>query len=316
MKCLVTGAAGFIGSTLAARLVSDGHDVLGLDSLTDYYDIYFKRVNIEPLAGRCNFRFIQEDLNHVDLSQVLNGVDIVFHQAGQPGVRRSWGSDFGSYLHNNVHATQRLLEAALRVGTVARVVYASSSSVYGNADHYPVVEVDPLHPHSPYGVTKLAGENLCSLYASNYGLSTVSLRYFTVYGPRQRPDMAIRKFITAILAGEQIVVNGDGCQTRDFTYVEDVVAANLSAAVGQCPPGTVLNVAGGSHLSVAQVIEEVESATGSSAQVHYTGAVAGDVGSTAGSTAAIEHTLGWRATTSFREGLDEQVRWMKQKVVD
>ena len=226
MKALVTGAAGFIGSTLSARLLADGWDVTGIDALTPYYDPALKRANLERLGGA--FTFVQEDLRTADLDALLDGVDVVFHEAGQPGVRASWGDEFGIYLDANVAATQALLEAAKRAPGLQRLVYASSSSVYGDAARFPVLEVDLPQPVSPYGVTKLAAEHLCSLYASNFGVPTVSLRYFTVFGPRQRPDMAFTRFLTAVRDDRPITLYGTGEQIRDFTYVDDVVEANVA----------------------------------------------------------------------------------------
>ena len=201
MKALVTGVAGFIGSTLAKQLLSDGHEVIGIDALTDYYEVSIKRHNLAGI-GRERFTFHHGDLNGLDLDDLLSGVDWVFHQAGQPGVRMSWGEDFAIYVRENVLATQRLLEAARRAPSLQRLVYASSSSVYGNADTYPTPETARTQPLSPYGVTKLAAEQLCSLYAANFGLPTVSLRYFTVYGPGQRTDMAFTRFVRAAVLDE------------------------------------------------------------------------------------------------------------------
>ena len=226
MRALVTGAAGFVGSTLARRLLADGHDVVGVDSVNDYYDRQLKRANLGRLAST-GFQFVEADLNAVDLRSLLAGTEVVFHDAGQPGVRSSWGSEFDRYVTDNVRATQRLLEAALHADRLRRFVFASSSSVYGDAERYPTEETDRPQPLSPYGVTKLAAEHLCTLYARNHGLPTVSLRFFTVYGPRQRPDMAFTRFCRAVSDGRQIEVYGTGEQVRDFTYVDDVVEANL-----------------------------------------------------------------------------------------
>ena len=243
MTVMVTGVAGFVGSALARRLLADGEQVVGVDALTDYYDPALKKANLATIPQE-GFTFVEGDLNALDLDALLDGVVVVFHEAGQPGVRASWGDDFATYVNANVLATQRLLEAARRAPALRRLVYASSSSVYGNALAYPTTEDDLPRPHSPYGVTKLAGEHLCTLYARNFDVPTVSLRYFTVYGPGQRPDMAFTVFIRAAQAGRPMEVFGSGQQVRDFTFVDDVVDANLRAAVGDVAPGSVFNVSG------------------------------------------------------------------------
>jgi nucleoside-diphosphate-sugar epimerase len=308
MHTLVTGAAGFVGSHLTKRLRDEGYDVIGVDSFTDYYDIALKRANAEA-AIRAGVKFIEGDLNVVDLNSMLDGVDVIFHLAGQPGVRSSWGSDFSTYTYCNIETTQRLLEASRGSRTLQRLVYASSSSVYGNAKRYPTSENDRPQPVSPYGVTKLAAEHLCSLYATSFDVPTVSLRYFTVYGPGQRPDMAFTRFAMAAVRGDEITVYGSGEQTRDFTFVDDVVEANLLAATRDVSPGTVLNVAGGSHTSVNEVLQIFEELAGSKLSVTRVKAVAGDVRRTGGDTAAIRSVLGWRPTMSLREGIARQFGW-------
>ena len=234
---LVTGSAGFIGSHTTERLLDDGHRVRGVDCFTDNYDPALKRANVSLVAGRPGFEFVETDLVTVDPVELLDGVDHVLHLAGQPGVRDSWSDGFDVYLQRNITATQRLLEAA-RGTDLVRFAAASSSSVYGNAESYPTTEAALPAPVSPYGVTKLAAEQLCSLYASNFGVPTVSLRYFTVYGPRQRTDMALRRMIDLTLAGQPFVLYGDGSVARSFTYVADVVEANL-AALRRRSPGNV-----------------------------------------------------------------------------
>lgn len=308
MKALVTGSAGFIGSTLAARLLSEGHSVVGVDSFTDYYDPSFKRANTARLSSP-NFTLVEADLLRMDLEPLLDGVDVVFHQAGQPGVRASWGADFRTYSDSNINVTQRLLEAARQLGTLERFVYASSSSVYGNAERYPTQEGDTPLPVSPYGVSKLAGEHLCTLYASNFGLKTVSLRYFTVYGPRQRPDMAFTRFVRAAIAGETIRIFGSGEQIRDFTYVDDIVHANLLAATVPLAPGAVLNVSGGSSISVNGVLELLAPLVGRPLDIEYVAAVAGDVARTGGDARLITQLLHWDPLVDIREGLGEQLAW-------
>lgn len=311
MKALVTGVAGFIGSNIARRLLADGHDVVGVDALTDYYDPQIKRSNLRR-ADDSRFRFVEGDLNTLDLASLLADTEVVFHEAGQPGVRSSWGRDFGRYASDNICATQRLLEEARQSGSLRRFVYASSSSVYGNAERYPTEETDRPQPVSPYGVTKLAAEHLCSLYAHNYGLPTVSLRYFTVYGPGQRPDMAFTRFCRWVHAGSPIQLYGTGEQIRDFTYVDDVVEANLrvgDADTAQVPAGAVYNVAGGSSVSMNEVLELLGTISGKEVRVERSAAVPGDVLRTGGTTDAIRRATGWDPKVGLREGLEEQYRW-------
>ena len=311
MKALVTGVAGFIGSNIARRLLADGHDVVGVDALTDYYDPQIKRSNLRR-ADDPRFRFVEGDLNTLDLASLLADTEVVFHEAGQPGVRSSWGRDFGRYASDNICATQRLLEEARQAGSLRRFVYASSSSVYGNAERYPTEETDRPQPVSPYGVTKLAAEHLCSLYAHNYGLPTVSLRYFTVYGPGQRPDMAFTRFCRWVHAGSPIQLYGTGEQIRDFTYVDDVVEANLrvgDADTAQVPAGAVFNVAGGSSVSMNEVLELLGTISGKEVRVERSAAVPGDVLRTGGSIDAIQRATGWDPKVGVREGLEEQYRW-------
>jgi UDP-glucuronate 4-epimerase len=311
MKILVTGAAGFVGSTLSKRLVDEGHTVIGVDSLTDYYDVALKMANLAriPASG---FTFVHEDLNSIDLTSMLSDVEIIFHEAGQPGVRKSWGADFSVYTAANVDATQRLLEAARYAPRLRRLVYASSSSVYGNAERYPTSEIDRPEPVSPYGVTKLAAEHLCSLYASNFGVPTVSLRYFTVYGPRQRSDMAFTRFVRSAITGDEITIYGSGEQIRDFTYVDDVVEANILAGFGNAAPGSVFNVAGGTSISVNGVLRIIADLNGAPLNVKYVEGVAGDVFRTGGDTTAIEEALGWRATVPLETGLARQFEWARE----
>jgi nucleoside-diphosphate-sugar epimerase len=304
---LVTGVAGFIGSALARRLIADGEQVRGIDALTAYYDPARKKANLMTIPTH-GFTFVHADLNAVDLDQLLDGVTAVFHEAGQPGVRGSWEADFPLYLQANVLATQRLLEAARRADSLRRLVLASSSSIYGNAVIYPTTEACLPRPHSPYGVTKLAAEHLCTVYADNFGVPTVSLRYFTVYGPGQRPDMAFDRFIRAALLDEPIRVYGSGRQIRDFTYVDDVVEANLRAAAADVPPGSVFNVSGGTSVSVNEVLDILSGIVGRSLHVEYMAAVAGDVERTGGSADKIEAMLGWRPRVDIESGLRAQWR--------
>jgi UDP-glucuronate 4-epimerase len=306
MRALVTGAAGFIGSHLVERLVEDGWDVVGIDNLTPYYDVAQKRANLEQVEARSGLRLEQVDLLTADLDSLLEGVEVVFHQAGQPGVRASW-DDFGSYADQNVMATQRLLAAA--PPSLERFVFASSSSVYGNASSYPTHEQMLPRPQSPYGVTKLAAEHLCGVYARTMGVHTVSLRYFTVFGPRQRPDMAMHRLIRAALAGTSFPLFGSGEQVRDFTYVGDVAEANLRAATADVAPGTVMNIAGGGATTLLEVISIIEGLTGTPIDLERQGNQAGDVERTGGSTDAARAALDWEPSVPLAEGLARQITW-------
>jgi UDP-glucuronate 4-epimerase len=308
MRALVTGAAGFVGSTLARQLLREGHEVIGVDALTDYYEVSIKERNLAAIP-RERFTFHRANLNDMDLSKLLSGVEWIFHQAGQPGVRKSWGEDFSIYVRENVQATQRLLEAARHSAALQRLVYASSSSIYGNAECYPTPETARPQPVSPYGVTKLAAEHLCSLYAKSFGVPTVSLRYFTVYGPGQRTDMAFTRFIRAAILDEVIAIYGTGEQIRDFTYIDDIVRANILAATGDPPPGSVFNVAGGSNVSVNETLDILGGLSGGHLKIDYQDTVAGDVFRTGADTARIEDALGWKASVSIEEGLGHHFEW-------
>jgi UDP-glucose 4-epimerase len=309
-RMVVTGAAGFIGSHLCDALVAGGHDVTGIDCFTDYYDPAQKRANLSALANERRFQLIDESLSTVDLARVLDGASVVFHLAAQAGVRRSWGTDFEHYIEHNIRATQRLLEAMK--GTAVRLVYSSSSSVYGETSHLPMREDHPVRPRSPYGVTKLAGEALCLLYGENHGLPVACLRYFTVYGPRQRPDMAFHRFIRATLAGEPIDVYGSGTQTRDFTYVSDAVAANLAAAE-YAGAETVFNIGGGSRVSLNTVIDLIGTLCGRAANARYSEPQAGDVTHTYADISRAAGELGYAPRIGIEEGLRREVEWLDAK---
>ena len=313
MRALVTGGAGFIGSTLTERLLGEGHEVTVVDAFTDYYEPSWKRANLAAIGEQEGLEVVEGDLCHLDLGPLLEGVDCVWHLAGQPGVRLSWSDGFGAYVERNINATQRLLEAAKAAGT-PRIVYASSSSVYGNAERYPTLETDRPEPYSPYGVTKLAAEHLCNLYASNWGVPTVSLRYFTVYGPRQRPDMAHHRLIEAALDQTSFPMFGDGSQERAFTYVGDVVDATLRGGVTpDVEPGTVLNVSGRFSCTLAELVDMVGEAVGQPVPVDRQDAQPGDATKTGGSTERIEEVLGWQARTSLQEGIAAQVAWHRAR---
>lgn len=307
MRALITGGAGFIGSTLAERLVSEGWDVMCVDRLSPYYAVASKRLNTRSIED-AGAQFEHADLLSCDLEALLEGVDVIFHQAGQPGVRASWGETFTEYSRDNILATQALLEAA-KSANVGRIVFASSSSVYGDNEDFPFTERSLPKPRSPYGVTKLAAEHLMSLYAANFGLHTCSLRYFTVYGPRQRPDMAIHRLIDCALTGKPFLMNGDGSQERDFTYVDDIVEANILAATRPVPAGSVLNIGGGSVVTLAEVIAIIEDATGRSIEVEQVGDQPGDVRRTGADTQSAEEILGWQPRTSLVDGIRAQVAW-------
>jgi len=309
-RALVTGVAGFIGSTLAEALVSDGFHVRGVDSFTSYYDPVLKRRNLERLAGDEAFELIEADLRQGDLTPLVRDCDVVYHHAAQPGVRLSWATGFAEYDSNNVLATQRLLEAS-RDASLRRFVFASSSSVYGNAPRYPTVETDLPRPHSPYGVTKLAAEHLCGLYAENWGIPTVALRYFTVYGPRQRPDMAIQRLLQLGLSGGEFSMYGDGTQRRDFTFVGDVVRANLCAGEADVAPGTVINIAGGSQISMSDLVDLAARTIGRPINVVMTASQPGDVRATGGAIDRAKALLGWEPVTSLSDGLSAQVEWQQ-----
>jgi len=308
--CLVTGVAGFIGSTLAERLLDAGHKVVGVDALTDYYAPELKRRNLEELLGRPGFTFHEENLLSANLSDRLRGIDVVYHLAAQPGVRKSWGSTFGTYLDNNLAATQRLLDAVRDV-PITRFVFASSSSVYGSATELPVHETTLPRPISPYGVTKLAAEHLCGVYAQAFGVPAVSLRYFTVYGPRQRPDMAFNRFVRAILEDDEIELYGDGEQTRDFTFVSDAVAATVAAAGADLGSagGQMYNVGGGSRVTLNHVVGLLERITGKRARIRRQPAQPGDARDTFADCSAARADLGYQPAVALEAGLEALVRW-------
>ncbi len=308
MRALVTGAAGFIGSHLSAALLDSGASVTGIDSFTDYYSRAIKEANLGTVKGRPGFNFVEAALQDVDLTALLTGVTHVFHLAGQAGVRKSWGGDFDVYIRDNIQATQRLLEAVARM-PIQKYVYSSSSSVYGNHVPLPMREDTYLQPLSPYGVTKLAGEHLGNLYCANHGVPAVSLRYFTVYGPRQRPDMAFQRFLTAARDGTPITMYGDGEQTRDFTFVADIVAANMAAAV-QGRPGSVYNIGGGSRVTLNHVLDLIRNVTGKTIEVRREPEQKGDMRHTYADTSAARRDLEFSPRVTLENGLDQQYRWL------
>ena len=307
MKYLVTGCAGFIGSHLVDKLLEEGYEVIGIDCFTDYYSRKIKEANISNALNHKNFEFIEEDILEMN---VFHEVDYVFHEAAQAGVRASWGKNFEIYTRNNIEATQKLLEFYKDL-SIKKFVYASSSSVYGDAE-LPMRENSLLKPVSPYGVTKLAGENLCYLYWKNYSVPTISLRYFTVYGPRQRPDMAIHKFVKAILNDDNILIFGDGEQTRDFTYVDDAVEANILAAESDSV-GSVFNIGGGSRISVNELIKIMENIIGTKVKIKTIEKQKGDVRNTWADVNKAKADLGWTSKVEIEEGLKRFVDWWKVK---
>lgn len=306
MRALITGVAGFIGSNLADRLLGDGHEVVGVDCFTDYYDAGVKRANIAQALDHDSFSLVDEDLFTCDLDRLLDGIDVVFHQAGQPGVRLSWAEGFDTYARLNVLTTQRLLEA-VKSKPLDRFVYASSSSVYGAAERYPTQEIDVPAPMSPYGVTKLAAEHLCSLYHRNFDVPTTSLRYFTVYGPRQRPDMATHRLIDSALNGTEFVMFGDGSQIRDFTFVSDAVAANIAAATAPDAIGEILNIGGGSAATMHDVVAAVTSAADAAPNITFGDKVPGDVFRTGADISRAAAVLGWKPSVRLTDGITRQV---------
>lgn len=309
MSVLVTGAAGFIGSTLADALTRRGDEVIGLDCFTDYYGRDIKESNLAPLRARSNFRFVEDTIQSAPLDALLEGVTHIYHLAAQAGVRKSWGQDFLTYTTNNVDATQRLLEA-VKNRPLTRVVYASSSSVYGDGVPIPMREDAYVQPLSPYGVTKLAAEHLCLLYTANYNVPTVSLRFFTVYGPKQRPDMGFHRFIKAALTGTPITLYGDGEQTRDFTFVDDIVAA-LMAAGDRGRAGAVYNIGGGSRVSINQVLAQIEHIAGRPLDIRREPAQKGDMRDTFADTSLARTELGFAPRTSLADGLRAEYAWLR-----
>lgn len=312
MKALITGVAGFIGSTLAGHLLGQGASVTGVDCFTDYYPRADKERNLAGLLGTPGFRFVETTIQAADLPSLLGEATHVFHLAAQAGVRKSWGRDFDVYTVNNIEATQVLLEACVGSG-IERLVYASSSSVYGDDTPLPMRETAVPAPLSPYGVTKLAAEHLCNLYHANHGVPCVSLRYFTVFGPRQRPDMAFHRFLKAALAGEPIRLFGDGGQTRDFTFVGDIVQATAAAAT-RGVPGGVYNVGGGARVSVNQVLDIIERVVGRPIEVRREPKQKGDMRDTSADTTRARADLGFAPSVSVEQGLRAEYEWLSERM--
>lgn len=307
MRALVTGAAGFIGSHLAEGLLKLGWEVKAIDSFTDYYSRKIKENNLKNLKENKNFSFQEGNLLELDLKKDLEEIGYLFHLAAQPGVRKSWGKNFGIYIRNNIAVTQRLLEE-VKEFPLKKFILASSSSVYGESP-LPMREDNVLKPISPYGVTKLASENLGYLYYKSFKVPAITLRYFTVYGPRQRPDMAFHRFVKSLLNGEEIVIYGDGEQTRDFTYVTDTVEATIKAAQSEVT-GEIINIGGGAQVTVNETLKILEEITRKKARVKYIEKQRGDVLHTFANISKAKRLLNYQPKVELREGLEKEVEWL------
>ncbi|PIE52230.1 UDP-glucose 4-epimerase [Candidatus Fermentibacteria bacterium] len=311
---VITGCAGFIGSTLTDLLISRNERIIGIDAFRDYYDPEIKRRNIKKASRSSAFSLLEGSISSklTDLDAALSKTDsvVVYHLAAQAGVRKSWGSDFHIYTRDNIQETQTLLEWASKRNRLENFIYASSSSVYGIPVNLPMVEDSTVPvPHSPYGVTKLAAENLVRLYSSNMGIPSVSLRFFTVYGPRQRPDMAFNRFIRAGLNNKPVGIFSDGSQTRDFTFVNDIVNGLVLAA--SCTDGSVMNLGGGNRVTLLSAINTLSNLLDSPLQLDFLPSQNGDVPDTWASTDLARKKLGWTPETSLEEGLALEIDWLK-----
>lgn len=311
MRALVTGGAGFVGTTLSEQLLANGDEVVALDAMRPYYETSIKRSHVAELDGRAGYRFVEGDLLHVDLDELLDGIDTVFHLAAQPGVRASWAAGFDQYVQDNLLATQRVLEALHRRADPARLIYASSSSIYGDHVEGESSETDVPRPHSPYGVTKLAAEHLCDTYAANFGVPTVMLRYFTVYGPRQRPDMGMHRLVTAGITGGSFPLFGDGSQVRSFTFVGDVARATRAAADATVPSGSIINVAGSESITMIELIDLIGELVGTELNIDRKPPQVGDVRRTGGRIDRARELLGWEPEVTLRDGLTQQIERLR-----
>jgi UDP-glucose 4-epimerase len=309
MKCLVTGAAGFIGSHLSERLIKDGYDVIGIDKFTSYYSRKLKENNLKDLVQNKKFTFLKGDILKLNLKRIVKDVDYIYHLAAQPGVRASWGSNFKVYIDNNVLATQVLLEAIKDNKNLKKFVFASSSSIYGDTVFLPINEEVLPKPVSPYGVTKLSAENLCYLYWKNYGVPVVSLRYFSVYGPRQRPDMAFNIFINNILKGKPLPIFDEN-STRDYTYVSDIVNGTILSAKSNFT-GEVFNLGGGNRISLKEVIAIISSIMGIKPKFEIRGSQKGDVNHTWADITKAKKLLNFIPKVKIEEGLRQEIDWIK-----
>lgn len=308
MRAIITGVAGFIGSILCERLLGDGWEVVGVDCFRDYYDPSIKRRNLEACLKNERFTFIEEDLSLSSFTFLKEG-DYVFHLAAQPGVRKSWGREFDYYIRDNILATQRLLER-LREIRITKLIFASSSSVYGQSNNFPLKEDSITRPFSPYGVTKLAAENLAILYSGNYGVPAVSLRFFTVFGRRQRPDMAFHKAMKAALLGEEFPMYGDGSQVRDFTHVDDTVQGIILAA-DRGKPGEIYNLGSSREITLAEALKMIEKIAGRKIKIKRLDVARGDVRKTLASIEKAHKDLGYEPKKSMEEGIEEEWNWIK-----
>ena len=307
---IVTGVGGFIGSNLAERLLKEEYKVIGIDCFTDYYSKKIKLKNLSNFIKNKEFNFIEEDLISVDFDSLFKKDTVLFHEAGQPGVRASWGQQFETYVKDNILVTQRILESAKKMNNLKKIVMASSSSIYGNQEG--IMEENSTLPKtiSPYGATKLAAENLGYLYYENFGLPVTSLRYFTVYGPKQRPDMAFFKFIMANLSEEKIELFGDGSQKRDFTFISDIVEANIKTLENDVE-GEILNVGGGSVRSIKEVLDIISRETGKDNKIIFKNKEKGDVQKTEANVKNIEKKLNFKPKIMLEKGLPLQIEWLK-----
>ena len=311
MKCLVTGCAGFVGSHLTEALLARGDHVVGIDALVPFYPVWMKQRNLAPLLEHPHFTFVEGDLATMDLKPWLEDVDVIFHLAGQPGVRDSWGPQFQAYTRNNVTATERLLHAAVGA-SLKRFIFAGSSSVYGDSPEMPWREDTCPQPRSPYAITKLAAEHLCRSYHLDFQVPTVVVRFFTVYGPRQRPDMAFHKFLKAAWLDEPIPLYGNGKQTRDFTFVSDIIAGTLAAAEREGAVGQVFNLGGGSRIVLLELLELVREVTGKPVRIQKLARQAGDVRHTWADISRSRQVLGYEPAVSLEEGLRQEYAWIQQ----
>ena len=307
-RVLVTGCAGFIGSHLCERLAAAGCEIVGVDCFTDYYDRVTKEQNLRRLLELPQFTFVPADLSEDDLTGLLDGVSHVIHLAGQPGVRLSFGTGFATYVRHNVLATQRLLEQAV-VSPVTRFAYASSSSVYGDAPSFPTHEGSPRRPVSPYCMTKLATEELAAVYQRNFGIPVVGLRFFTVYGPRQRPDMAFTRFLSRAVVGEPLPILGTGHQVRDFTYVADIVEGTI-AATAHGRPGGVYNLGGGQPVELVEALDMIGELVGRKLELEHRPAGVGEAERTGCDGTLAFDELGFAPVTPLRDGLAAHLEWV------
>jgi len=310
-KIIVTGAAGFIGSHLVEQLLQQGKEVIGIDDFNDYYDPVLKRNNISHLQDSPGFQLIEGNIQFLEWHLLLKNVEIIYHQAAQAGVRASWGQNFPTYVERNINATQTLLEAAKYAKSLKKFIFASTSSIYGDAEMLPTHEGVCPQPISPYGITKLAAEQLCSLYYKNFGIPFVGLRYFSVYGPRQRPDMGFHKFFKAILESNPITIYGDGHQSRDFTFVGDIISANLAAATIPEAVGQVFNIGGGSRVSLSEVLKTMEEIVGTTIKKNYVETAMGDARHTSADVSKAKQILNYKPKIPLVDGLTQEWNWIQ-----